>query len=263
MNNNLEFENTDPNPNDFENNHPRTNYGEGFSKEETIQLVESNMDKYKLIKVTEGFLITCTEPITFSDTLKPCYYLFKGEVYKREYSHHTDSQKIIASNFLPELPSINFNNLEEEFGIINVEKLADAYIDKNNLNIPPNNLTDEQQNDLYPYEIVKFKKTYLDAFNKCLSLNKDKRYTLEDIKTAIRYGFDVGFCSNSNNKTKNTLLSEDEIIQSLEPKIEFEIELETEWIKDFPKGGFGGAGSIDIEQPKITNNSIKILRKNE
>lgn len=33
MNNNLEFENNDPNPNDFENNHPRTNYGEGFSKE--------------------------------------------------------------------------------------------------------------------------------------------------------------------------------------------------------------------------------------
>lgn len=33
MNNNLEFENNDLNPNDFENNHPRTNYGEGFSKE--------------------------------------------------------------------------------------------------------------------------------------------------------------------------------------------------------------------------------------
>jgi hypothetical protein len=37
MNNNLEFENTDPSPDSVEDNHPRTNYGEGFSKQETIQ----------------------------------------------------------------------------------------------------------------------------------------------------------------------------------------------------------------------------------
>jgi hypothetical protein len=36
MNNNLEFENEDPSPNDFENNHPRTNYGEGFTKQERM-----------------------------------------------------------------------------------------------------------------------------------------------------------------------------------------------------------------------------------
>jgi hypothetical protein len=33
MNNNLEFENTDPIPDSVEDNHPRTNYGEGYYEE--------------------------------------------------------------------------------------------------------------------------------------------------------------------------------------------------------------------------------------
>jgi hypothetical protein len=31
MNNNLEFENEDPSPDSIEDNHPRTNYGAGYS----------------------------------------------------------------------------------------------------------------------------------------------------------------------------------------------------------------------------------------
>jgi hypothetical protein len=37
MNNNLEFENENPSPDSIEDNHPRTNYGEGFSKQETLE----------------------------------------------------------------------------------------------------------------------------------------------------------------------------------------------------------------------------------
>lgn len=37
MNNNLEFDNENPDPNSVEDNHPRTNYGEGYSDEETIE----------------------------------------------------------------------------------------------------------------------------------------------------------------------------------------------------------------------------------
>jgi hypothetical protein len=36
MNNNLEFENEDPSPDSIEGNHPRTNYGEGFTKKERM-----------------------------------------------------------------------------------------------------------------------------------------------------------------------------------------------------------------------------------
>jgi hypothetical protein len=46
-----------------------------------------------------------------------------------------------------------------------------------------------------------------------------KVYSEEDLRKAIRYGFDVGFCSNLSNKVKNNLQSEDEFIQSLkQPK---------------------------------------------
>ena len=44
MNNNLEFENEDPSPNDFENNHPRTNYGEGFTKQERMYSEEEAIE---------------------------------------------------------------------------------------------------------------------------------------------------------------------------------------------------------------------------
>ena len=47
---------------------------------------------------------------------------------------------------------------------------------------------------------------------------KSKRYTEEDIKKAIRYGFDVGFASNSSNNTKNDIISEDKFINSLKTK---------------------------------------------
>jgi hypothetical protein len=46
MNNNLEFENEDPSPDNIEDNHPRTNYGEGFYKKETLtQRVSLGLDR--------------------------------------------------------------------------------------------------------------------------------------------------------------------------------------------------------------------------
>jgi hypothetical protein len=37
MNNNLEFENEDPSPDSIEDNHPRTNYGEGYGGKKTLK----------------------------------------------------------------------------------------------------------------------------------------------------------------------------------------------------------------------------------
>jgi hypothetical protein len=46
MNNNLEFENEDPSPDSIEDNHPRTNYGEGFYKQETLEEFALKNSKY-------------------------------------------------------------------------------------------------------------------------------------------------------------------------------------------------------------------------
>ena len=46
MNNNLEFENEDPSPDSIEDNHPRTNYGEGFTKQERSYSEEDMKQAY-------------------------------------------------------------------------------------------------------------------------------------------------------------------------------------------------------------------------
>jgi hypothetical protein len=53
MNNNLEFENEDPSPDSIEDNHPRTNYGEGYggkermySEEEVKDIIEQTIEKF-------------------------------------------------------------------------------------------------------------------------------------------------------------------------------------------------------------------------
>jgi hypothetical protein len=55
MNNNLEFENEDPSPDSIEDNHPRTNYGEGFTKQETL---EEAAKIFKNDRVAHGYDIT-------------------------------------------------------------------------------------------------------------------------------------------------------------------------------------------------------------
>jgi hypothetical protein len=45
MNNNLEFENEDPSPDSIEDNHPRTNYGEGYGGKETLEEAAENYGK--------------------------------------------------------------------------------------------------------------------------------------------------------------------------------------------------------------------------
>ena len=98
-------------------------------------------------------------------------------------------------------------NCDEIFGVVDVEKLA----------------TEVEENlDFREFCSTSFKL----GFNKAMELNKDKVFTLEDVIKAIRFGFDVGFCSNSDNKLKRLGLSEDEFIQSLQQPTEIEVEIE-------------------------------------
>jgi hypothetical protein len=48
------------------------------------------------------------------------------------------------------------------------------------------------------------------GFIKGTKWQSKRMYSEEDMKKAIRFGFDKGFCSNSSNKIKNLSLSEQE-----------------------------------------------------
>jgi hypothetical protein len=100
---------------------------------------------------------------------------------------------------------------------------------------------------------------YVEGFNKAMELNKDKVFTLEDVKRAIRFGFDVGFCSNSDNKLKRLGLSEDEFIQSLKQPTEIDVEIEMECC-----GNYSPPCNINCEyggKPKLDSEGQLILKK--
>lgn len=95
-------------------------------------------------------------------------------------------------------------NCDEIFGVLDVDKLFNEV---------------DETIDFHEFCFSSFKL----GVNKAMELNKDKQFTLEDVIKAIRFGFDVGFCSNSDNKLKRLGLSEDEFIQSLQQPTEIEV----------------------------------------
>lgn len=133
-------------------------------------------------------------------------------------SYVKDCKKIIASTFISELPRIDFNGLEEEFGIVSYHKLYNEDIKKYNISYSSNNSD-----------------TYLGfnlGFNKCLELNKDKLYTLNDIEPLL----DIMYRSGINDKgdSQDSYVSEwERCIQLLQPKTEWDVEVEmTNWFEN-------------------------------
>ena len=57
-----------------------------------------------------------------------------------------------------------------------------------------------------------------EGFNHGAKWQADRMYTEEDMREAIRFGFDKGFSSNSRHKTKNLGLSEQEWFEQLKKK---------------------------------------------
>ena len=62
------------------------------------------------------------------------------------------------------------------------------------------------------------RETIKQAFIAGAKWQAEKMYSEEDMKKAIRFGFDKGFCSNSSNKTKNLGLSEEEWFEQFKKK---------------------------------------------
>jgi hypothetical protein len=107
---------------------------------------------------------------------------------------------------------IDFSALSEK------EKKDIGWFDIENLARMHENIINHSKNSYIP--------GFKDGFQKAIELLSDERFTSEDIKESIRYGFDVGFCSNSSNKVKNNLMSEDSFIKSLSNPKSWQVELE-------------------------------------
>jgi hypothetical protein len=111
-------------------------------------------------------------------------------------------------------------NCDEIFGVVDVEKLARNCI-KHRYNKYGENITSETQklDTIYGFK---------DGFNKAMELNKDKVFTLEDMKRAFKVGFSNGFASDIISmhrlpEEKEKLFNE--FIQSIQQPTEIEVEI--------------------------------------
>lgn len=139
--------------------------------------------------------------------------------------------KIIAG--IEGLPEIDWNRLEEEFGWIDIEEIIAQELGFN-----------EYESDIR-VKILNLSK----RLKKAQSLN-EKKFSLDSVEQAIQLARDHRFDTAHGVEWD---YSEDEIIHALQQSKVFDIEVDA-----FLEGGFH---TIPTIKPKITNNSIKILKK--
>jgi hypothetical protein len=141
-------------------------------------------------------------------------YTLLGEDDKMIASDDVDMQKDY------QIGKLSKQNCDEIFGVVDVEKLAMGY-------------------DLYEkINFVGQTRAYKAGFNKAMELNKDKVFTLEDMKEAYGRGF-----------LQHGIKSFNSLIQSLQQptEIEVEIEMESEYIR------MGGVKGVKGSSTKLSN----------
>jgi hypothetical protein len=144
----------------------------------------------------------------------------KGKLSKTDKDNYTlFDEKGIPIGTTPNVLSNNTfsklskQNCDEIFGVVDVEELADEHYKENKSNY------------------ITYK-SFKDGFNKAMELNKDKVFTLEDMKRAFKVGFSNGFASDIISQDKLPTEKENlfnEFIQSIQQPSEIEVEIEMGW----------------------------------
>jgi len=209
---------------------------------------------YKLIKLKEGYIIVSDKEIKEADIHinlltkeieRASKNLSKNFIGNSNFNFSVRKQykKIIASNFIPELPNIDFNNLEEEFGIIGIDKLVSK------INTP-------EGLDQFSYD-----EGFKLGFNKCLELNKNKLFTEKNINPLREILIDGAL---SNMSCSSAVVEFDKIIKSLQPKTEWDVEVEkycgTGDCYLFGCQKYEGCKHENLQKLKIIDNKIKITK---
>jgi hypothetical protein len=140
-------------------------------------------------------------------------------------------------------------NCDDIFGVVDVEKLAEEFV--NDLQVASETVN----------RAVKL--GYEEGFNKAIELNKDKLFTLEDMKRAIDKAKQGSVKETHNGYGRPTEprfvlddLSYDEIIQSLKQPTEIDVEIETEKTPVKMPGIM-----VFTKAPKLDSEGCLILKK--
>ena len=140
----------------------------------------------------------------------------KAKLYKVLDQYHLyDGDKAIATTIVGNpmlLPNLSKQNCDSLFGVVDVEKLAQDSYQKHSVH--DNKLSLDEQIQRSGGFIVGFKA----GFNKAMELNKDKVFTLEDMRKAYYVGYEDG-------KSGATFFQK--LIQSIQQPTEIDVEIES------------------------------------
>ena len=163
----------------------------------------------------------------------------KGKLNKRDndYWLYNEYGETIASSWGVDGKKLSYQNCNEIFGIVDVEKLAIGY-------------------DLYEkINFVGQTRAYKAGFNKAMELNKDKVFTLEDMRKAMDWIMTQYFEFHEQPSTGRR----EHYLQLLQQPIAIEVEIETE-TKVWEFISNGEFESFEII-PKLDSNGCLILKK--
>ena len=160
-----------------------------------------------------------------------------GEEYKL-YSHDS----CIATTQESPHKRLSKQNCDEIFGVVDIEMLAV--------------LTTKEETTFVGNE--KMAKGFIKGFNKAMELNKDKLFTVEDVRKAMSIGLSIGYGRQFEIENKSVEI--DSYIKSLQPT---EIEVEIEMICPHPSDTYKCGLEFGCDEDGCSNpNRIPYLDKN-
>lgn len=117
MNNNLEFENEDPSPNNIEDNYPRTNYGEGYykklekvAKQETIEELANEYFKLSHSRLINEQQKEYERELFMAGAKFQAEKMYSEEDMRKCWDASKRFERPISEGYAP-----NFNELIEQF----------------------------------------------------------------------------------------------------------------------------------------------------
>ena len=163
-----------------------------------------------------------------------------------------DNDKMIASDDVDmqkdyEIGKLSKQNCDEIFGIIDIEKLAEEY--------DPNYAITDISNGFH----------FIEGFNKAMELNKDKVFTLEDMKNAMNWMMTQYFEFYEQPTTGRR----EQYLESIQQPTEIEVEIEMKKVVDETKvigavkGVKGSGDKITTYKtvPKLDSEGCLILKR--
>lgn len=158
-----------------------------------------------------------------------------------EYKLYGEDDSCIATTQESPHKRLSKQNCDSLFGVVNVEKLASEYAKEANDISAKYGVKVFGDNNSTPFK---------DGFNKAMELQKDKLFTVEDVRKAMSIGLSIGYGRQFEIENKSVEI--DSYIKSLQQPNEIEVEIEMD---------ICGDKVYEVPEMLLDENGCLILKK--